>query len=718
MERSIYFDGWHKGNFCQHPSLPMRSLHMIDDLERLGATMLVWAGLGGGSISLPFLHHEAFGPVDPRQSMFGYMNDGDFIAACNKRGIKLFSIVFEVQGWEFPAVIDQQTGQIKYINKLAEGQEEQGWYGLREFSQDKYPDAFPTSLKDYYPEGIINSDGELVDNLFEEAAARRLDGSAVHAQWVEVKNHQQICYQTCRNNPVWREYLKKIISIMIDAGVPGIQLDEAELPITAIGSGGCFCKDCMKQFTAWLKAQRALGKLSADWDGIDLDTFNYKDYLLAHHPSFPQGAPFYREYWEFQVRAVKQYFGELSDHAKAYARSAHSRDVLVSGNFFNLMPCYFPIVPKVDVIITEMEHTQFRQPYFYRYCEGFAQGREVVVAENPYGGIVPDLVRMLDSGRGYDLYRIFLLEAAMYGCNMSVPYGGWMGNTIRDAFWPPMHLSVQVQDFLKHNERMYKKGGRGDACVLYSYKSYYWRETAMGSGGANAMQQFSDLADITASGWDGEKRRTPFWEVIKTMSDHQVIYDVRMMADGELREDDFTLEEIAGYPLVVLPDCDQLTQHQQDILLSYANSGGKLLVHGRLAEGTDLLNQIQATGNLTHTQDSEHFEVAMARFSAGLRQVMKPLRSVRVSDSRLGVHCFETEQGSFIHLMNYDYDADTDQVRPSLNVQVDSKAVGEVRVHSLDGQAIGFSSQQTQTGTQITLDAVPVYAVVEISRKN
>ena len=70
MERSIYFDGWHKGNYCQHPSLPMRSLHMADDLERLGATMLVWSGLGGGSISLPFLHHEAFGPVDPRQSMW------------------------------------------------------------------------------------------------------------------------------------------------------------------------------------------------------------------------------------------------------------------------------------------------------------------------------------------------------------------------------------------------------------------------------------------------------------------------------------------------------------------------------------------------------------------------------------------------------------------------------------------------------------------------
>jgi len=714
MERSVYFDGWHKGNFCQHPSLPMRSLHMLDDLERLGATMLVWAGLGGGSISLPFLHHEAFGPVDPRQGMYGYMNDSDFIRECNKRGIKLFSIVFEVQGWEFPAVIDRLTGKIKYINKLAEGHEEQGWYGLREFSQDKYPDAFPTSLKDYYPGGIINSEGEVVGDLFEEAAARKLDGSPVHAQWVEVKNHRQICYQTCRNNPVWRDYLKKIISLMVDAGVPGIQLDEAELPLTAIGSGGCFCKDCMKQFTAWLVERRARGLLGAAWDGIDVASFNYQDHLLANQHTFPQGAPFFRDYWEFQVRAVKKYFGELADHARAYGREKHQREVLVSGNFFNLMPCYFPIVPKVDVIITEMEHTQFRQPYFYRYCEGFAQGRDVVVAENPYGGIVPDLVRMLDEGRGHDLYRIFLLEAAMYGCNMSVPYGGWMGNTIRDAFWPPLHLSAQVQGFLKRNERLYPKGSRGDACVLYSYLSYYWRETATGAGGANAMQQFTNLADITSSGWDGDKRRTPFWEVLKALTDSQVIFDVCMMPDGELREDDFTLAQIQDYPLVILPDCDQLTSRQQDILLRFAQGGGKVLAHGRLAEGSDLVSRLEATGRLTRTQDADHFEVAMARFAAGMRQLMKPLRSVKVSDPRLGVHRFTSKEATSIHLMNYDYDAAADQVRPSLNVQLTCRARGRVQVHSLEGQDLGFRTEQTDEGLRVTLERVPVYAVVEI----
>lgn len=713
MERSVYFDGWHKHNFCQHPSLPMRSIHMVEDLEKMHATMLVWAGLGGGSISLPYLHHEAFGATDVRQQMFGYVNDADFIKACNEKGIRLFSIVFEVQGWEFPAVVDPQTGKITAINKLAEGKEHQDWYGLREFSEDKYPGAFPTSLKDYYPNGIYNSDGEPVTNLFEEVTARRMDGSPVHAQWVEVKGHQQVCHQTCRNNPVWRDYLKQIIKIMIDAGSPGIQLDEAELPITSIGSGGCFCKDCMKQFTQYLRERRAEGSLSAEWDGIDLERFNYKDYLLEHRLGFPKDAPFYREYWEFQVRAVKKYFGELSDYAREYAKTAYGREVLVSGNFFNLMPCYYPIVPKVDVIITEMEHTQFRQPYFYRYCEGFAEGRDVAVAENPYGGIVPQLVSMLDKGKGYDLYRIFLLEASMYGCNMSVPYGGWMGNTIKDAFWPPRDLSVQVQDFIYHHEYMYPRGQHGDVCVLYSFLSYYWRETAGGSGGANAMQQFTDLSVASSTGWESGRRRTPFWEVIKTLSDMQVIYDVRMMADDILRPDDFSLDMIKDYSLIVLPDLDRLTESQQKVLLAYAQQGGKILAHGRLAEGTGLVGQLGATGRFYASENADTFTQAMAQFRAAAEPLCLEAASVKVSDPRLGVHRYSAGDQVYVHLMNYDYDAEKDSIRPAQDVTVQIRAQGKVSVHTLDGEE-PFDVSLKEGVTSVRLQKVPVYLVIAV----
>ena len=186
MERGIYFDSWYKHNHCYHPSLPLRTVQNLEDLVRYHGTVLVWAGMGGGSISLPYLENEAFGPVDPRMQFYGCMNDRAFVEECGKRGIKLFGIVFEVQGWEIPAVFDEDGKLVKF-NLYAQMDEKHDWYGLREFSQDKYPNAFRTSLKDYYPDGIRNSLGEQVTDLWEECCTRDMYGVPVHARWVEVK---------------------------------------------------------------------------------------------------------------------------------------------------------------------------------------------------------------------------------------------------------------------------------------------------------------------------------------------------------------------------------------------------------------------------------------------------------------------------------------------------------------------------------------------------
>jgi len=93
MERGIYFDGWFPNHYCYHPSMPPRRLSMIDDLEDMGGTILVWAGLGGGSISLPYLEEEAFGSIPARFRQYGFVNDSEFIAHAKARGIdRLFAV--------------------------------------------------------------------------------------------------------------------------------------------------------------------------------------------------------------------------------------------------------------------------------------------------------------------------------------------------------------------------------------------------------------------------------------------------------------------------------------------------------------------------------------------------------------------------------------------------------------------------------------------------
>src|SRR5919204_2817083 len=102
FERPVYCDGWFPRQHNYHPSLPARRLRMIEELVESRATMLVWAALGGGSISLPFLEQEAFGDIDPRFRFYGFLNDGEFVAECQARGIEVFGVVFEIQGWELP----------------------------------------------------------------------------------------------------------------------------------------------------------------------------------------------------------------------------------------------------------------------------------------------------------------------------------------------------------------------------------------------------------------------------------------------------------------------------------------------------------------------------------------------------------------------------------------------------------------------------------------
>jgi beta-galactosidase GanA len=159
-----------------------------------------------------------------------------------------------------------------------------------------------------------------------------MDGSAVHAGWVEVVDHEQICYQMGRNNPVWRAYLKKIIEIQIDAGVHGVHLDECELPITAIGYGGCFCKDCMKQFREYLLERQAKGNLPKELLEMDLVHFEYGQYLAERnieYPGKPGTVPFFTQYFQFQMKVTTKYFKQMTDHIREYGKSK-GREVLVS----------------------------------------------------------------------------------------------------------------------------------------------------------------------------------------------------------------------------------------------------------------------------------------------------------------------------------------------------------------------------------------------------
>ncbi len=684
MERGVYFDGWFPRQHCYHPSLPPRRLKMIDDLEAYHATSLVWASLGGGSISLPYLEKEAWGEFDERSRFYGFMNDAEFIERCQERGIKVFGCVFEVQGWEFPVELNEDESKVLSMNETR-GVGTPGFLGLREFTQNTYPKIWKP-FEHYFPDGLVNSDGEKVTDILEECTSRDIYGEACHSTWVEVPGNSHYAYLMDRNNPVWREYLKAIIRIQIDAGVAGVHLDEADLPIFATGYGGCFCKDCMKLFRAYLQALPA-DLLPEPLKDTDLATFHYGSWLLERGYDFKsdrETTPLYWDYIRFQRQTIVGYFAELADYIKEYGRSK-GRDVLVCGNYYYLSPHYYPFEPYADILVTEMNATSYRQPAWCRYAAGFARGKPVIVVENPYGGVGPELLPKLQDGKGYDLFRMMQYEASALGINMSVPYGAWMGSVIEDSFWAPHDLNVEIQDFITTNERLYTTETYSEVAVLFSIQSAFdWEEH---------------------EGW---KVRFPFWSAVEGLVEQHQPFDVVVLPEGKLREDWITAEDLARYRTVVLPECTVLTAAQADAIRGYLEHGGRVLATGELGENLD--SSVRAT-LLSHPHLVRTTDVLAKDFAGGPQVFVEPGVDLAVNIHRVG------DKEAAIHLIRYDYDEERDEVpvidRMTLDVRV-ARPFRSVSALSPTGEVssrLTFSRERREMH-RIELENVSLYTVI------
>jgi hypothetical protein len=693
VERPVYFDAWFPRQHCYHPSLPPRRLRMVEELVELEATMLVWSALGGGSISLPYLEQEAFGPIDERMRFYGFVNDSEFIQACRRAGIAVFGIVFEVQGWELPVELDEDESTVLALNELR-GAGKRGWLGLREFSQDRYPKLWPPFEK-YFPEGLVNSDGETVTDLMEECCSRDITGAPCHARWVECPDREHYCYAMDRNNPVWREYLKAIIRIQIDAGVDGVQLDEAELPITSLQYGGCFCKDCMKGFRSHLRElpQQEVPSLLG---GEDLDRWHYGDWLRERGYDFrsdQQDAPLFWDYLRFQRRAITRYFGELADYAREYAAEC-GREVAVSGNFFNLFDHYYALEPKVDVIITEMRNTTYRQPAWYRYVAGFAGSKPVVVVENPYGGVVPELVEKLDSGGGRDLFRLSVYEAAALGARMSIPYGAWLGSVAQDAFYAPQDLCVEIQRFLAANESLFGTETLSEVGVVFSVESNF-----------QAMAR----RDLFADNRTNVSGELLFWSVCDSLSSAVQPYDVIMFPDGDLRADSLEPADLARYRVLVLPLCTHLTPYQAELLEGYLASGGRAVALGPL--GTNLGERGERLLRHPGAVFADPDAVASLEALLGAPQVR-----VR-GDADVAVNIQRTGEGAALHLVRYGYSSREDRVPRLDRLELSVRMAGDLRApeaHAPD-RAPGLEHRVAGDEHTIVLRDVPLYCIVSFT---
>jgi hypothetical protein len=231
-------------------------------------------------------------------------------------------------------------------------------------------------------------------------------------------------------------------------------------------------------------------------------------------------------------------------------------------------------------LIGQIENSDLCHGYTIPYVAGFSAGKFVIVAENPYGGLITDLIQMLKTGKGYDLFRMSLYEAAALGANMSVPYGAWMGSVIQDSFHPPHELCVEIQKFIAEHEHLYGHRTYSDTAVIYSVETEFLRTSGRGIFADNRSNR-------------GSSEMGPFWQACEALSNAAQPYDVLLFPDGSLRPDSLTLEDVSQYHTLILPDCRFLTDGQLPLLREFLIRNGTLLVMGELGTTYPLRNAAQ-----------------------------------------------------------------------------------------------------------------------------
>jgi hypothetical protein len=663
IERAVFTPGWFPKSTPYHPSLPPRRLRMVEQYQRFSATMLTWPCMGGGGISLPYLAGEISDDLPARYRYYGFVNDREYVRACQASAIKAFGVVFSVQGWEIPAVLNTDESSILELNELHSPDSEHGWVGLREFNQNRYPALWPP-FEEFFPDGLLNSEGERITDLWEECASRDVHGNARHAHWLEVPHLKHQCHYMDSNNPGWRAYLKAIVRLQIDAGVDGVQFDEPDTPLSALQYGGCFCKDCVRGFREYLQALPPEER-PREIEGENLETFDHRSWVLARgHESMTDeaGTELLDAYLAFGRASMGRNFAELAQYVRDYAASV-GREVLVSANTYNMLPVFDELISAVDVCVPEHARTGWKQPAWTRYAAGMSRGKPVCIEVNPYNSpVVPELVANLAEGRMVSRLTTLMYEAAAMGVNLSVPYGSWMGSHSREAFYVPEEPVAAAQSFLVASEGLFSGVSGNDVGVVYSIASCATR---------------SIRAEwLRVPGYQHGKPEEPPLVAATDLADAGIPFDVVVLHDVEPAGPSSLVAQLTRLRTVVAVGCERLSNDDLDAMTAFVDGGGRLLVDSAFAQQADESRRVRILASPGTT-------VLVGSPAAAIDP---QLTVVAVDGSPIDVatNIYELGDGGLaVHLVHYGYDGPTDSTpaRTCVVTLASGTKFGRVRGH-------------------------------------
>lgn len=674
MIRGMHYMCWYRQDWNYHPSMPMKRLQQVQDIVDMNGNLLLWSCLGSGAIGMQYLDKEANEAIPPRLRFYGNLNDKEFIAECSKRGIIASAVIWKAQLWEFPAEFSKDESELLSLNKLR-GVGKKGWIGMRELSTDRYPKLFP-SIKKFFPKGLKDSDGKPVKDFLKGFMAVTLDGNPIFSKWLMVPGHDHYCYSPCGNKPAFREYVRKEIEIMIDAGAPVVHIDEFDAQLLAAMSGGCFCKDCLRLFREYLKLNP-----SAETEGLDLDRFDYRAFLKKKgytdkdltDPDMDKrlAIPLLPAFIRFHIDCIEPGVIDIADHVRAYSLKKTGKQAQVTANLYNCDPHGDAVRKHCDLIIGEKADIKLRQDGYYRYGYAFFGGKEGSFIEDP-GPYVHEIMRDIAAGKN-DSYILFMLEPLAHGFNIAIPYGGWLQNQRQDSFYPPAEAERQMGAWLKEHEKLFTNRFVAETAVVFDQRSAMDCELTKGLNRRHLDVGFP-----------------LFHGLCQSLCDARMLYNVLYVSPDE----PLTAKRLAAYKQLVLPDVYSLPESEIRMLRAWQKKGGRVVSVGRVDP---------------RLADTEFRYGAFQDLNARLAQVGSVVAAQEVDG--LGISLHKRGKGHALHIVNYRLNSGTREIEkiPSASFTLGWKPQKAV-VHSFPA----CDAKARVEENVLTVENLGVYTVVEL----
>jgi hypothetical protein len=469
------------------------------------------------------------------------------------------------------------------------------------------------------------------------------------------------------------------MEMMIDAGAPGILLDEFNVQMHAFWKGGCFCKDCMKGFRQYLQERP-----SVETKSINLDTFDYRFFLKEEgycdndlaggQADLRWSVPLFRQFHLYNLRGIDRNMEELTTYAKEYSSAKRGKPILTSINLFNCLPHAGMVRRFSDVIGGEKSNIKLRQDGHYRLCHAFCNGKPGSFIEDPNGHIL-QIINDVDAGK-YDTYRLFILEPLAQGFNIAISYGGWLMNYRKDSFYPPLEIERQMGNWLNSHERLFSNSFVAKTAILYDHRSALYTESFL-SG---------HLDREKVGGFQ------IFDELSQALCNERILYKVLYVADDQ----PLTEEALSQFENLIIPDAFSLKDEEIGVILAWINRGGRAIALGKVD---------QKLANLRFS----YFKFADLKkwiFTNG-----HEIETDDVEDVGIAIH--QCEDGRAIHLVNYRLNTGTREIEPveKMELKLDWQPV-EVKVYSFP--EVKYPAEVSVSGTVLIVKNIGLYTILHV----